>query len=345
MLLLSALFSGLTIGVMGLNVTELQRKVNLGDRDARRIYPVRKRGNQLLCTLLLGNVAVNSTLSIFLGTIVSGVSAGAVSTSLIVLFGEIVPMAIFSRYALKIGARAIWLVKIFLFVLYPIAYPLSRLLDMTLGAEMPTVWSKQELQEIIKFHEDRPESSVDANEERIILGALSYSDKIAADIMTPRSVLFSLEVNATLDNKTLSEVKANGFTRIPVYRDKPDNIIGLLYAKDLIAVEPGSSVSDVYRHDKVLIIPETKKLGTLMNELLQSRNHLAIVYDEYGMLVGIVTLEDIVEEIMKVEIVDEADNIVDLRLEAGKRAQKYLHKQLQTMELTDYTAQQGNRHP
>ncbi|KJU87437.1 magnesium transporter [Candidatus Magnetobacterium bavaricum] len=184
------------------------------------------------------------------------------------------------------------------------------------------------MKEIIKFHEDRPESSVDANEERIILGALSYSDKIAADIMTPRSVLFSLEVNATLDDATLSEIKTNGFTRIPVYRDQLDNIIGLLYAKDLIAIEPGAKVSYVYRQNKILIIPGTKKLGTLMNDLLQSRNHLAIVYDEYGMLVGIVTLEDIVEEIMKVEIVDEADNVVDLRLEANKRAQKYLHKQI-----------------
>ncbi|MBF0338467.1 MAG: DUF21 domain-containing protein [Nitrospirae bacterium] len=326
LLLLSALFAALTNGLLGLSATELERKIKLGDRDARKVYAVRKKGNQLLCTLVLGNVAVNSALSIFWTTVVNSFIAGVIATSLIVIFGEILPIAMITRYPLKIGARSIWLVKVFMFILYPVAYPLSRLLDRALGAEVPTVWSKQELKEIIKFHEDRPESSVDANEERIILGALSYSDKIAADIMTPRSILFSLEVNAILDDKTLSEVKANGFTRIPVYRDKSDNIIGLLYAKDLIAVEPDSSVSDVYRHDKVLIIPETKKLGPLMNELIQGRNHLAVVYDEYGMLVGIVTLEDIVEEIMKVEIVDEADNIVDLRLEASKRAQKYLHK-------------------
>ncbi|KJU87773.1 metal transporter CNNM4 [Candidatus Magnetobacterium bavaricum] len=237
-------------------------------------------------------------------------------------------MPIITRYPLKVGGRSIGIVKVFMFLFYPVAYPLSRVLDRALGAEMPTVWSKQELKEIIKFHEDRPESSVDANEERIILGALSYSDKIAADIMTPRSVLFSLEANATLDDATLSEIKTNGFTRIPVYRDQLDNIIGLLYAKDLIAIEPGAKVSDIYRQNKVLIIPGTKKLGTLMNDLLQGRNHLAVVYDEYGMLVGIVTLEDIVEEIMKVEIVDEADNVVDLRLEANKRAQKYLHRQI-----------------
>ncbi|MBF0537743.1 MAG: DUF21 domain-containing protein [Nitrospirae bacterium] len=328
LLLLAALFSGLTIGLMGLSVTELQRKVNLGDRDAKRIYPVRKRGSQLLCTLLFGNVAVNSALSIFLGTIVNGFIAGIMATSLIVIFGEIVPMAVCSRYALKIGGRSVWLVKVFIFIFYPLTYPLSIVLDRVFGAEVPTVWSKQELKEIIKFHEDRPESSVDANEERIILGALSYSDKIAADIMTPRSVLFSLDINTTLDGKTLWEIKTNGFTRIPVHREQIDDIIGLLYAKDLIAVEPGAKVADVYRKDKVLIIPETKKLGTLMNELLQGRNHLAVVYDEYGMLVGIVTLEDIFEEIMRVEIVDEADNVVDLRLEANKKAQKYLHKQI-----------------
>ncbi|MBF0317392.1 MAG: DUF21 domain-containing protein [Nitrospirae bacterium] len=328
LLLLSALFAALTNGLLSLSTTELERKMKLGDRDAGRVYTVRKRGSQLLCTLVLGNVAVNSALSIFWATVVNGFIAGVVATSLIVVFGEILPIAMITRYPLKVGARAIWLVKVFMFIFYPVAYPLSRLLDRALGVEMPTVWSKQELKEIIKFHEDRPESSVDANEERIILGALSYSDKIAADIMTPRSVLFSLEVDATLDDKTLSEIKANGFTRIPVYRDQLDDIIGLLYAKDLIAIESGAKVSDVYRQNKVLIIPETKKLGTLMNELLQGRSHLAVVYDEYGMLVGIVTLEDIVEEIMRVEIVDEADNVVDLRLEAIKRARKYLHKQV-----------------
>ncbi|MBF0345115.1 MAG: DUF21 domain-containing protein [Nitrospirae bacterium] len=347
LLLLSGLFSGLTLGLLGLNVTELQRKVKLGDRNAERIYPVRKRGNILLCTLLLGNVAVNSTLSIFLGSIESGIIAGIASTGLILIFGEIIPMATISRYALEFGAKTVWLVKVFIFLLYPFTYPISLLLDRLLGAELPTVWSKRELKEIIKFHEDQPGSEVDANEERIILGALSYSDKIAADIMTPRSVMFNLEVDTVLDEKTLLEIKKSGFTRIPVYREQVDNIIGLLYAKDLIAVEAGLKVADVYRQNKVLVIPETKKLGTLMNELIQIRNHLAVVYDEYGMLVGIVTLEDIVEEIMRVEIVDEADNVVDLRQEADKKARKYLHiqRQMQDEQANDPLHQQQRESP
>ena len=93
LLFLSAMFSGLTLGLMSLDVFTLKRRVKLNDKHAIKVYPLRKKGNLLLCTLLLGNVAVNSTLAIFLGSITAGVVAGIISTSLIVIFGEILPMA------------------------------------------------------------------------------------------------------------------------------------------------------------------------------------------------------------------------------------------------------------
>jgi metal transporter CNNM len=101
----SALFSGLTLGLMGLDKYELKRKVELGNADAQKVYPLRKQGNLLLTTLLVGNVAVNAALSIFLGSIASGLVAGVVATVLIVIFGEIIPQSVFSRFALKLGAR------------------------------------------------------------------------------------------------------------------------------------------------------------------------------------------------------------------------------------------------
>jgi len=141
----SALFSGLTLGLMGLDVHELKRKAKLGDKNAIKIYPIRKHGNLLLATLLLGNVGVNSALSVFLGSIATGVVAGIVATALIFLFGEIIPQAVISRHALKFGAQTTWLVWIFLALLFPLTYPIAWVLNKMLGSEMPTIYSKHEL--------------------------------------------------------------------------------------------------------------------------------------------------------------------------------------------------------
>jgi len=117
LVILSALFSGLTLGLMGLNVHDLKRKSDLGDEDAAAIYPIRKDGNLLLTTLLLGNVAVNTILAVLLTEFASGLVASLIATSLIFLFGEIIPQAIISRYALTFGARMIPFVRIVRFIL------------------------------------------------------------------------------------------------------------------------------------------------------------------------------------------------------------------------------------
>ncbi|MCK5211744.1 DUF21 domain-containing protein, partial [Candidatus Parcubacteria bacterium] len=168
----SALFSGLTLGFFSLSKDDLERKTKLGDARAKKIYRVRKNGNLLLCTLLIGNVAINSALSIFLGSITSGFLAGITATGLIVIFGEIIPQATFSRYAFELGVRVVWIVRIFIFVLYPICWPLAWLLDKILGDEMPSVYSRKELIKIIEEHEQSGDSKLDEDEEKIIKGAL-----------------------------------------------------------------------------------------------------------------------------------------------------------------------------
>lgn len=317
---LSGLFSGLTIGLTGLDKFELERKMKLGFKEAKAVYSVRKRGNLLLCTLLLGNVAVNSALSIFLGSIASGLIAGLVATALIVVFGEIIPAATCSRYALQIGAKTSWLVKAFMFVLLPICWPLAKALDKLLGEEVQTIWSRRELKEIVQQHEDSKDSKIDADEEQIILGALSFSDKTVAQVLTPRTVIFALDIQAVLDDKVIEAIKRSGFTRIPVYKGQLDDIVGILYAKDLIGVELGAKVEAVYRQNSLLNVPENKKLDDLLNEFKQKRAHLAFVYDEHGGLEGLVTLEDVVEEIIGFEIVDETDTIINLREKAQEKA-------------------------
>lgn len=316
LVLLSGLFSGLTLGLLSLNKNELQRKISIGDKDAKKVYAVRKRGNLLLCTLLLGNVGVNSTLAIFLGNIASGLIAGLASTGLIVIFGEIIPQATFARYALKIGAKTAWLVRIFIFILLPVCWPLAWLLDKFLGEEMPSVYSKKELMKIVEEHEDLKESAVDADEERIIKGALSYSDKSVEKVMTPRTVVYAIRSGAILDEKLINKIREEGFTRIPVYKGTIDNVVGILYTKDLINIKIGTKISDIYKKENILTVSSNLKLDEMLNRFIKAKTHIAFIKDEYGGLRGVITLEDIIEEIIKQEIVDETDKVADMQQKA-----------------------------
>jgi metal transporter CNNM len=318
LVLLSGLFSGLTLGLLSLNKNELQRKISIGNEDAKKVYAVRKRGNLLLCTLLLGNVGVNSTIAIFLGNIASGVVAGLTATGLIVVFGEIIPQATFARHALIIGAKTAWLVKIFIFILLPVCWPLAWLLDKTLGEEMPSIYSKKELMKIVEEHEDLKESEVDADEERIIKGALSYSDKNVEDVMTPRTVVYAVELSDILDENLINTIKEEGFTRIPVYEGGIDNVVGILYVKDLINIKQGARIENIYKKENILTVNGNLKLDEMLNKFIKAKTHIAFIKDEYNGLKGVITLEDIIEEIIKQEIVDESDKVIDMQMKARK---------------------------
>ena len=319
---LSGLFSGLTLGLLSLDKNKLKRKASLGNKQAERVYSVRKKGNLLLCTLLLGNVGVNSALAVFLGSITSGFAAGLIATGLIVIFGEIIPQATFARYALQIGAKTSWLVKIFIFILFPLSWPIAWVLDKVLGEEMQTIYSKKELMKIIEEHEKMKGSDIDADEERIVKGALSFSDKRVESIMTPRSMVYALDENIVIDRGLLEEIKKKGFTRIPVYINSIDNVVGILYSKDLINVKLKKRVKGLYRKQKLMVVPKNLKLDKLLNIFIKNKAHLACVKNEYGEFEGVVTLEDVVEEILSVEIVDESDRIADLQMKAKEMAKK-----------------------
>ncbi len=319
LVLLSGLFSGLTLGLLSLDKHELKRKISLGNKNAKKVYAVRKNGNLLLCTLLLGNVGVNSTIAIFLGNIASGFMAGVMATGLIVIFGEIIPQATFSRYALSIGAKTAWLVKILIILMSPVCYPIAWILDKALGDEMQTVYSKHELMKIIEEHEDSQHSNLDADEERIIIGALSFSDKKAKDVLTPKTVLYLLEESQALTKYRLDLIKKNGFSRIPVYKEKEDNIVGVLLTKNLIGIDKGKKVKSVYKKDKIKSFKETASLDKLLAYFLKSKNHLVLIKNDFNVLIGVVTLEDVIEEILNVEIVDETDRISDMRKAAKKK--------------------------
>jgi metal transporter CNNM len=307
---LSALFSGLTLGLLSLNTQALKRQARLGSKEAATVYPIRKQGNLLLTTLLLGNVAVNTSLSIFLGSIASGVVAGIVATASIFLLGEIIPQAVISRHALWFGNKTAPLVRILIFISYPITFPIAYLLDKFLGEELPTIYSKHELMEIISEHEDSEHSNIDQDEKRILHGALQFSHTKVEEVMTLLSKVVMFADNQRLSELFLQKVNDEGYSRYPVYKNSRSNIIGILYTKDLITEENDVAISqtrDAFVEGNLLSTKQNEFLDIVLTRMLKQKKHMAIVFDSNKKSVGVITLEDILEEIIQHEIEDEDD--------------------------------------
>ena len=140
---LAGVFAGLTLALFSLKLSTLERKAMAGDVQAQKVFEVRKKGNLLLCALLLGNVASYTAMTIFLDSLTTGVIAGLTATSLIFVFGEILPQAVFPRFALSIGAKLNWLTWASLILFYPISAPMAWALDKMLGKETPVLFSKR----------------------------------------------------------------------------------------------------------------------------------------------------------------------------------------------------------
>lgn len=310
---LSALFSGLTLGLFSLDTNSLRRRAKHGDADAAKVYPIRERSNQLLVTLILGNVVVNTTLSIFLGTLASGLVAGIMATALIVVFGEIIPQAAITRHALWWGARTAWFTRLVLIILYPIAMPLAKLLDFCLGSALPTIYSKKELMDIISEHEDSEHSQIDADEERIMHGALRFSHLRVREVMTPTELVVSFDENQKLTDEFYKEIGVQGFSRLPIYSGDKSNVVGILYAKDLLNEDEDISIKQTKQaFDKqFMTVRPDDMLDTVLAKMLKGRLHLAIVKTKKRQFVGIISLEDIIEEIIQQEIKDEDDDRED----------------------------------
>lgn len=319
LLLLSALFSGMNLGLMSLDPYELERKMSLGNKDAAKIYPVRKRGNLLLVTLLMGNVAVISAMSIFLESIAHGLVAAIATTLLVTIFGEIIPQSLFSRYALSLGAKLAWVIEGFMILLWPICAPLAWMLDKALGDELPTIYSKKELMHIIGEHSDSQHSDLDADEERIVKGALTFGDKTVVDVMTPRSVMVVVDKDELLDATTLRRLQQSGHSRFPVCDREADKVVGLLYWRSLVGQALGKKRAGEVCTKQVYYLNETEHLDAALEVFLKTKHHLYMVTNEFEEVQGIVTIEDVIEEILDREIVDEFDRHEDLRAVAKKR--------------------------
>ncbi|KAL0325743.1 UNVERIFIED_CONTAM: DUF21 domain-containing protein [Sesamum radiatum] len=294
----AGLMAGLTLGLMSLGLVDLEVLSKSGrpqDRiHASKILPVVKNQHLLLCTLLIGNSLAMELTELYdclllvvtshiLGQACAPWAAILVSVTLILMFGEILPQAICTRYGLTVGATTAPFVRLLLWLFFPVAYPISKFLDWMLGKGHAALLRRAELKTFVDFHGNEAGKGGDLthDETTIIAGALEMTEKTAKDAMTPIAKAFSLDLDGTLNLETLNAIMTMGHSRVPVYYKNPNNIIGLILVKNLLAVDPDDSVP--LRKMLIRKIPrvsENMPLYDILNEFQKGHSHLAVVYKD-----------------------------------------------------------------
>ncbi|MDO9530076.1 MAG: hemolysin family protein [Syntrophales bacterium] len=321
---LEGLFSGGELSLVASDINRIRQKARAGSRSAMLTLKLLDKPEWFLATTLTGtNICVVASTVIATSMFIStfGAVRGEfisviIMIPLVLVMGEIIPKSISRQHAEFISLRVSWFIWIASWVLYPVVFIVSRIAR---GAVYISTGGKESVRspyitrDGLKFllRKERAESDIASSEKEMIRRILGFSEVTVGQIMVPLSNTAVLQENSTLgEAAVLTEEK--GFSRIPVYRDRIYNITGILHCFDLFKTLHDQA--ELTENDKitsclrptVFYVPETKSAGELLFELQRSGEHMAIVVDEYGGAVGIVTIEDILEEIVG-EIEDEYD--------------------------------------
>jgi CBS domain containing-hemolysin-like protein len=308
LIMASAICSGLNIAVMSLDLGDLRRKSKLGNRAAQRVLPLRRNSHLTLASILLTNIAAVSATSLVLDQRLNGWLAGLLSTLLIVVFGEVFPQALFSKNPLAWSSLFAPLLQAMTVITYVISKPLQILLDRLFPLQRAKLQSRHELGLLITEHLSNDSSELDEDEVEIMRGALQLSEKRVRDIMTDIRHTYWMTPDTQLDGAKIDEIKAKGFSRIPVFDPKLTKCYGLLLMKDLVDIDFDDHT---YQLDELPLHP-TKLVGsmtaldTMFRKFINAGSHL-IPIERDDEIIGIVTIEDLLEEIIGHEIEDETD--------------------------------------
>ncbi|GIL60818.1 hypothetical protein Vafri_15336 [Volvox africanus] len=224
LVLMAGLMSGLTLGLMSLDTVELEVLKRSGTPEERacaiKIMPVIKHQHFLLVTLLLCNAAATEALPLFIDRLADPVTAVILSVSVVLIFGEIIPQAVCSRYGLKVGAYSAWFVRILMTICSPIAWPIGKLLDFMLGPDHSALFRRAQLKALVDLHGSGAGfgGTLSEDEVHVIRGALDLTNKVACKSMTPLNKVFMLSTEDRLDERTLQAILMSGHSRIPVHR-------------------------------------------------------------------------------------------------------------------------------
>ncbi|WP_194766628.1 gliding motility-associated protein GldE [Tamlana sp. I1] len=317
LLLCSALISGAEVALFSLNRSDVEAGLENKSRRIQIISRLLERPKKLLATILVTNNFINIAVVIlfaFLGDFMFGnlsnpkikfVIEVVVVTFLILLFGEILPKIYASRNNLKFAIFMAYPLKVLDFLLSPISLPMR---SVTLGIHnrLGKQKSNFNVDQLSQALELTSEEDTTKEEHKILKGIVSFGNTDTKQVMRPRIDIFALNIDQKYAD-IMPVIIANGYSRIPVYRDSIDTIEGILYVKDLLPYIDRKQFDWTSLLREPFFVPENKKLDDLMTEFQDKKVHLAVVVDEYGGTSGLISLEDIIEEIVG-DISDEFDD-------------------------------------
>lgn len=316
LLCLSAFFSSSETALLSISQMRIRTLVDEGNKRAMTLERVVSNKSKMLSAILIGNNVVNLSASSLITSLVInhfgnayvGIATGII-TLLILIFGEISPKTMATLQAEKVALKVAGIISVLMKILTPVIFIINllaggvlRLMGVDPNAKTDTI-TESELRTIVDVSHE--EGVIESEERRMINNVVDFGDTQAKDVMVPRIDMVFVEENTTYDE--LMEVyRENMFTRIPVYRDTTDNVIGIINMKDLLFYEKNTDFRLKNYLREAYFTYEFKKTSELFMEMRQNSVSLAIVLDEYGATAGLITLEDLLEELVG-EIRDEYD--------------------------------------
>lgn len=321
----SAFFSASETAFSSLNKIRLKNYADEGNRKAKRALRIAENFDKMLSTILVGNNVVNmasASLATLLATAVFGASGAAIATAaitvLVLVFGEILPKSLAKENSEHVAMAFGGLLSMLMKLLTPIVFLFVKIKEYSMrlvhhGKPQPSV-TEEELKYIVDSIEQ--EGVLEEQESDLVRSALEFDEITVQEILTPRVDLTAINVDISLQ-EALKIVLDAHFSRIPVYRGTIDNIIGVLQVRDLLkAVVTGEETRLSHLVTDCIYIHKTMRISKLLTELKAKKMHLAVVTDDYGGTMGIVTMEDVLEQLVG-DIWDESDEVVDDLVKTG----------------------------
>mgnify|MGYP004697113719 FL=1 len=320
LLILSAFFSATETAFTSLNRTRLKLLADDGKKSAKKALKHADNYDRLLYTILIGNNIVNLTLAtistlLFSSIITNSESLSAtlstiISTIAVLIFGEVTPKTLAKEFPEKVAMFVAPIMDFFTIILYPLNLVFTGwklLLKKVFKFKSEDVITEQEL--LTYVEEANEDGTLDNNETELISSAIEFNDAEVGDILVPRVNVIAVEENTPMKDIRLV-FSEHGFSRLPVYRGSIDTIIGMIHEKDFYAAYTSGATDIKGIVTSMALATEHMKISDLLRSMQKQKVHMATVVDEYGGTLGIVTLEDILEELVG-EIWDEHDEVVD----------------------------------
>ncbi|MBP1840258.1 gliding motility-associated protein GldE [Formosa algae] len=317
LLICSALISGAEVAMFSLTVTDIDEGIEEDSKAIKIISKLLERPKKLLATILVANNFINIGIVIlfaYLGDFIFHSITSEVMrfilevvlvTFLILLFGEILPKVYASRNKLKFASFMAVPLQVMDVLFSPLSLPM-RSITLGIHNKLGKQKSNLSIDQLSQALELTSEADTSKEEQKILQGIVSFGNTDTKQVMRPRIDIFALNVDLKY-TEIIPEIVSNGYSRIPVYEDNIDNIKGILYVKDLLPYVDRKQFDWKTLIREPFFVPENKKLDDLMGEFQEKKVHLAVVVDEYGGTSGLISLEDIIEEIVG-EISDEFDD-------------------------------------